>query len=126
MQPEGIGELDLAFRQLKEKLSLKGYFEPSRKKPIPIFPRRIVLVTSPSGAAARDMLEILGQRWPAVHIWICPVPVQGDGAAEKITAAVRLLNRCADIDVLILARGGGSLEDLWAFNEECLAHAIFE
>jgi exodeoxyribonuclease VII large subunit len=156
LQPEGIGPLELAFRQLKEKLSVKGYFEPSRKKPLPAFPRRIVLVTSPSGAAVRDMLEILGQRWPAVEVWICPVPVQGDGAAEKIADAIRLLNRLQEsgvrnqgsgirsqesgtswltpdsclltpaIDVLIVARGGGSLEDLWAFNEECVAHAIFE
>jgi exodeoxyribonuclease VII large subunit len=126
LHPKGIGALDLAFRQLKEKLSVKGYFEPGRKKPIPAFPRRIVLVTSPSGAAVRDMLEILGQRWPAVDIWICPVPVQGDGAAEQIAEAIRQLNRCADIEVLVVARGGGSLEDLWAFNEECLAHAIYE
>src|SRR5262249_41457167 len=126
LQPEGIGPLELAFRQLKEKLSVKGYFEPGRKKPIPMFPRRIVLVTSPAGAAVRDMLEILGQRWPAGEVWICPVPVQGDGAAEKIADAIRWLNRLRDIEVLIVARGGGSLEDLWAFNEECVAHAIFE
>src|SRR5262249_55974624 len=115
-----------AFRQLKEKLSLKGYFEPGRKKPLPAFPRRIVLVTSPSGAAVRDMLEILGQRWPAVEVWICPVPVQGDGAGAKIAEALRALNQLDGIDVLIVARGGGSLEDLWAFNEESVAQAIYE
>ena len=141
LQPEGIGPLELAFRQLKEKLSAKGYFDPERKKPIPTFPRRIVLVTSPSGAAVRDMLEILGQRWPAVDVWLCPVPVQGEGAGEKIADAIRLLNSIekGDVarfpekrdaspffDVMIVARGGGSLEDLWAFNEECVAQAIYE
>ena len=126
LQPEGVGPLELAFRQLKEKLSLKGYFEPGRKKPLAAFPRRIVLVTSPSGAAVRDMLEILGQRWPAVEVWICPVPVQGEGAGAKIAEALRALNRLDGIDVLIVARGGGSLEDLWAFNEECVAQAIYE
>jgi exodeoxyribonuclease VII large subunit len=126
LQPEGIGPLELAFRQLKEKLSAKGYFDPERKKPIPTFPRRIVLVTSPSGAAVRDMLEILGQRWPAVDVWICPVPVQGDGAAERIADGIRSVNRLGGIDLIIVARGGGSLEDLWAFNEECVAQAIYE
>jgi exodeoxyribonuclease VII large subunit len=126
LQPEGIGPLELAFRQLKEKLSGKGYFDPERKKPIPTFPRRIVLVTSPSGAAVRDMLEILSRRWPAVDIWICPVPVQGDGAAEKIAEGIRFVNGLSGVDLIIVARGGGSLEDLWAFNEECVAQAIFE
>jgi exodeoxyribonuclease VII large subunit len=139
LQPEGIGPLELAFRQLKEKLSVKGYFEPDRKKRLPAFPRTIALVTSPSGAAVRDMLEILGQRWPAVDIVVCPVPVQGEGAAERIAQAIRLLNKLQQptslmpgvcllppVDVLIVARGGGSLEDLWAFNEECVAQAIFE
>ncbi len=126
LQPEGIGPLELAFRQLKEKLSVKGYFEPGRKKRLPAYPRRIALVTSPSGAAVRDMLEILGQRWSAVEVLICPVPVQGDGAGEKIAAAIRFLNRLDGIHLLIIARGGGSLEDLWAFNEECVAQAIFE
>jgi exodeoxyribonuclease VII large subunit len=126
LHPKGIGALDLALRQLKEKLSVKGYFELERKKPIPTFPRRIVLITSPSGAAVRDMLEILGQRCPAVDVWICSVPVQGDGAAEKIAEGIRFVNRLSGIDTIIVARGGGSLEDLWAFNEECVAQAIFE
>jgi len=126
LQPEGVGPLELAFRQLKEKLSAKGYFEAARKKQLPAFPRRIALVTSPSGAAVRDVLEILGQRWPAVEVWVCPVPVQGEGAGEKIADAIRLLNRLSDVDVLVVARGGGSLEDLWAFNEECVAQAIYE
>ena len=131
VQPKGIGPLELAFRQLKEKLSVKGYFEPRRKKPIPPFPRRVVLVTSPTGSAVRDMLEILARRWPAIEVWVCPVRVQGEGAALEIAGAIGLLNRvgAADgptpIDVLIVGRGGGSLEDLWSFNEEIVATAIF-
>jgi exodeoxyribonuclease VII large subunit len=133
VQPKGIGPLELAFRQLKEKLSVKGYFEPGRKKPLPRIPRRVVLVTSPSGSAVRDMLEILSRRWPPAEVWVCPVPVQGDGAAREIAAAIDLLNRIGGpgtpaarrIDVLIVGRGGGSLEDLWAFNEEVVAEAIF-
>jgi exodeoxyribonuclease VII large subunit len=125
IQPKGLGALELAFRQLKEKLSSKGYFSAERKKPLPRFPRRIALVTSPAGAAVRDILEILGRRWSAVEVWIVPVPVQGDGAAERIADAIRRLNRWTDIDVLIVGRGGGSMEDLWCFNEECLAEAIF-
>ncbi len=125
LQPKGIGPLELAFRQLKEKLSVRGYFNPKRKKRLPRFPRRVVLVTSPTGAAVRDMLEILGRRWPATEVWVCPVPVQGDGAGAKIAEAVSRLNRIREIDVLIVGRGGGSLEDLWAFNEECVADALF-
>src|SRR5712692_9005291 len=131
IQPKGIGALELAFRQLCEKLSKLGYFEPARKKALPKFPRRLVLVTSPTGAAVRDMLKILPGRWPALEIWICPVPVQGDGAGKEIASAIRLLNRMhagggTAIDVMIVGRGGGSMEDLWAFNEECVARAIFE
>jgi exodeoxyribonuclease VII large subunit len=130
IQPKGIGPLELAFRQLKEKLSLRNYFDPARKRPLPRIPRRIALVTSPTGAAVRDMLEILGRRWPAAEVWVSPVRVQGDGAAEEIAAAIRCLNRISlsgqrTIDVIIVGRGGGSLEDLWAFNEECVAEAIF-
>ncbi len=123
--PKGLGAADLALRQLKEKLSKLGYFSAERKRPLPRFPRRVALVTSPSGAAVRDMLEILGRRWPAIEVWICPVPVQGDGAAEKIAAAIQLVNRCQEIEVMVIGRGGGSVEDLWAFNAECVAHAIF-
>jgi exodeoxyribonuclease VII large subunit len=130
IQPKGIGPLELAFRQLKEKLSLKGYFEPKRKRKPPRIPRRIVLVTSPSGSAVRDMLEILSRRWPTAEVWICPVHVQGEGAAAEVAEAIRALNRLAwagtSIDVLIVGRGGGSLEDLWTFNEECVAQAIFD
>ncbi|HVS36100.1 MAG TPA: exodeoxyribonuclease VII large subunit, partial [Gemmataceae bacterium] len=130
VQPKGIGPLELAFRQLKEKLFARGFFEPARKKKPPRIPRRIVLVTSPTGSAVRDMLEILGRRWPAAEVWVCPVKVQGDGAAEEIADAVHRLNKlhatgAVAIDVLIVGRGGGSLEDLWAFNEEPVAQAIF-
>jgi exodeoxyribonuclease VII large subunit len=130
IQPKGIGPLELAFRQLKEKLAKLNYFDPARKRPLPRIPRRIALVTSASGAAVRDMLEILGRRWPAVEVWIRPVRVQGEGAAEEIAAAIRLLNRIGfggpnPIEVIIVGRGGGSLEDLWAFNEEVVAEAIF-
>jgi exodeoxyribonuclease VII large subunit len=131
LQPKGVGALELAFRQLREKLFKLNYFDPARKKPLPRFPRRVALVTSPSGAAVRDMLEILGRRWPALEVWVCPVRVQGEGAAEEIAAAIRLVSRVAisdsrPIDVLIVGRGGGSMEDLWAFNEETVAQAIFE
>lgn len=124
LQPRGIGALELALRQLREKLFLKGYFAPERKRPLPRFPKRICLVTSPTGAAVRDMIEILGRRWPAAEVWVCPVPVQGEGAGLKIAEALTRLNRLRDLDLLIVGRGGGSLEDLWAFNEECVADAI--
>ncbi len=130
IQPKGIGPLELAFRQLKEKLSLKGYFDPKRKRKLPRIPRRIVLVTSPSGSAVRDMLEILSRRWPAAEVWVCPVHVQGEGAAAEVAEAIGTLNRIAEtgpiLDVLVVGRGGGSLEDLWTFNEECVAQAIFQ
>ncbi|HLN32620.1 MAG TPA: exodeoxyribonuclease VII large subunit [Gemmataceae bacterium] len=125
LQPKGVGAQELALRQLKEKLFRLGYFAPERKKPLPRFPRRIALVTSPSGAAVRDILEILARRWPAVEILICPVRVQGDGAAEEIAAAISLLNRLDGVDAMIVGRGGGSTEDLWAFNAECVAQEIF-
>src|SRR4051812_33073309 len=125
IQPRGIGPLELAFRQLKERLSLLGYFDPAHKKPLPRYPRRVCLVTSPTGSAVRDLLEVLGRRWPSLEIWVCPVRVQGDGAAGEIAAALNLLDRFAgELDVIIVARGGGSLEDLWPFNEEAVAHAI--
>src|SRR5712691_1243650 len=123
LHPKGIGALELAFQQLKEKLFGLGYFDKGRKQPLPRFPKRVALVTSPTGAAVRDMLEILGRRWPALEVWVCPVRVQGDGAADEIAAAIRLLNQLKDLDVIIVGRGGGSTEDLWAFNEECVAHA---
>jgi exodeoxyribonuclease VII large subunit len=125
LQPKGIGAQELALRQLKEKLFRLGYFAPERKKRLPTYPRRVGLVTSPTGAAVRDMLEILGRRWPATEVWVCPVKVQGDGAAEEIAAAIGLLNRLGQADVIIVGRGGGSSEDLAAFNAECVAHALF-
>jgi exodeoxyribonuclease VII large subunit len=125
LHPKGLGALELALRQLKERLLRLGYFAPERKRPLPRFPRRVALVTSPSGAAVRDMLEILARRWPAAEVWICPVRVQGDGAGEEIAAAIRLVNQLRSADVMIVGRGGGSTEDLWAFNAECVAHAIY-
>jgi exodeoxyribonuclease VII large subunit len=131
IQPKGLGALEVALRQLKEKLSRLGYFAAERKRMLPRFPRRLALVTSPSGAAVRDMLETIRKRWPAVEVVVCPVRVQGEGAAQVIAAVIRLLNRLHDeqrllVDTLIVGRGGGSAEDLWAFNEECVAQAIFQ
>jgi exodeoxyribonuclease VII large subunit len=126
LHPKGIGAAELALRQLKERLQRLGYFASQRKKPLPRFPRRVALVTSPSGAAVRDMLEVLGRRWPNLDIWVCPVRVQGQGAAEEVADAIRLVNRLDLADVIVVGRGGGSIEDLWAFNAECVAHALFE
>jgi exodeoxyribonuclease VII large subunit len=125
IEPEGIGALELAFRQTVERLAAEGLFDRERKRPLPRFPRRIVIVTSPTGAVIRDVLQIVGRRWPGVEIFVAPVRVQGVGAAEEVAAAIALANQLADVDFVILARGGGSLEDLWAFNEEIVARAIF-
>jgi exodeoxyribonuclease VII large subunit len=125
IQAKGLGVLEAALRQLKEKLAAKGYFRPERKRPLPRLPRRVALVTSPSGAAVRDMLEILGRRWPATEVFVCPVRVQGDTAAAEIADAMALVNRVGGVDVIILGRGGGSTEDLHAFNDERVADAIF-
>ena len=126
LTPEGAGDLHLAFEQLKEKLLREGLFDRAHKRPIPRFPDRIALVTSPAGAAVRDMVRILGARWPGARVYILPVRVQGEGAAEEIAGAIRwcCLHRAAD--VIITGRGGGSMEDLWAFNEETVARAIFD
>lgn len=124
MQPRGVGALELAFRQLQQKLAAEGLFEPQRKRPLPAFPKRIALITSPTGAAVRDMLQVITRRWPPADIVILPVPVQGDGAAPQIAAAIDQVHRIPDVDVVIVGRGGGSLEDLWAFNEEVVARAI--
>jgi exodeoxyribonuclease VII large subunit len=121
----GVGQQDLKLQQLKEKLKKLGYFAAERKRPLPRFPRRIALVTSAAGAAIRDMLEIIYRRWPIAEIWVCGVRVQGSGAREEIAAALDRLNQFADVDVILLGRGGGSSEDLAAFNEEVVAHAIF-
>jgi exodeoxyribonuclease VII large subunit len=125
LEPEGVGALELAFRQVMERLAAEGLFDAGRKRPLPRFPRRIVVVTSPTGAAVRDFLQVVGRRWAAVEILIAAAKVQGAGAAEEIVAAIALANRVEGADLVVLARGGGSLEDLWAFNEEIVARAIF-
>lgn len=127
--PKGLGALQLAFEELKQRLAKEGLFDPARKKPIPALPQRIGLVTSPTGAAIRDFLNIIGRRFPNVHIVISPVRVQGEGAAREIANAVDQFNVLhasgrLPLDVLIVTRGGGSLEDLWAFNEEIVARAL--
>jgi exodeoxyribonuclease VII large subunit len=126
LAPQGIGPLELAFRQRYEKLAAEGLFRPERKRPLPRFPRKIALVTSPMGAAVRDMLQVITRRWPACDVVILPVAVQGAAAAGEIAAALRSVHRVPGVDVVIAGRGGGSLEDLWAFNEEIVARAIFE
>lgn len=124
IEPEGIGALELAFRQAVARLAAEGLFDPARKRPLPRFPRRIVVVTSPTGAAVRDLLQVIGRRWRASDLLIAPSRVQGAGAAEEVVGAIALANRVAGADLVILARGGGSLEDLWPFNEEIVARAI--
>jgi exodeoxyribonuclease VII large subunit len=124
IEPVGLGALQLAFDQLKKRLEAEGLFSPERKKPLPMLPRCIGLITSPTGAAVRDVVRILRRRFHNVHLTLFPVRVQGDGAALEIVRALQFFNRQQSVDVLILARGGGSLEDLWAFNEEAVARAI--
>ena len=124
MSPAGLGSLQLALEELKKRLAKEGLFDESRKRPLPQFPRRVGVVTSPTGAAIRDIVRIIRKRQPGVEIVLCPVRVQGEGAAEEISAAIDDFNRFGEVDVLIVGRGGGSLEDLWAFNEETVARAI--
>jgi exodeoxyribonuclease VII large subunit len=124
IEEAGKGDLQKAFEELKEKLNREGLFDAARKRPLPFLPRHIGIVTSPTGAAIQDMLNILQRRYPNLHILVAPVRVQGDGAAAEIAKAIDLLNTRADLDVLIIGRGGGSIEDLWAFNEEVVARAI--
>ncbi len=124
IEPIGLGALQLAFEQLKKRLETEGLFDPARKKPLPLLPSRIGLITSPRGAAVRDVVRILTRRYPNVYLTLYPVRVQGDGAPEEIVKALKFFNAKKMVDVLILARGGGSLEDLWAFNEEAVARAI--
>ncbi len=124
IEPEGIGALELAFRQMFARLAAEGLFDPERKRPLPEFPRRIAVVTSPTGAAVRDFLQVVGRRWSASEILIVPARVQGQGAAAEVAAGIELANRIAGVDLVIVTRGGGSLEDLWAFNEEVVARAI--
>ena len=124
IEPEGVGALELAFRQLVARLGAEGLFDAGRKRIPPRFPRRIVVVTSPTGAAIRDFLQVLGRRWRSTEVLIVPTRVQGLGAAAEIARAIGLANRVSGADLIVLARGGGSLEDLWAFNEEETARAI--
>ena len=124
LEPKGLGALQLAFEQLKARLAAEGLFDPGRKRPLPRFPKKIGIVTSPTGAALRDILKILGRRFADLHLLIAPVRVQGEEAAGEIVQALADLNLVEDLDVIIVARGGGSLEDLWGFNEEQVARAI--
>jgi len=125
LQPKGMGALELALRQRREKLAAEGLFDSARKQRLPAFPRRIGVVTSPTGAAIRDFLQVMHRRWRGVEVMIFPARVQGDGAAEEIVAGIRAANKVQPkIDVLVVTRGGGSLEDLWCFNEESVVRAI--
>jgi exodeoxyribonuclease VII large subunit len=125
IEPKGMGALELALRQLREKLAREGLFDPARKRPLPSFVRQIAVVTSPTGAAIHDFLQVLARRWRGADVLIAPVRVQGEGAAEEIAAAIKMLNELVrPIDCLVVTRGGGSLEDLWAFNEEVVVRAI--
>ncbi len=124
VEPVGLGALQKAFEQLKEKLAKEGLFDAAHKKPLPEFPWKVGVVTSPTGAAIRDILHVIRRRNPKVSVLINPVKVQGEGSAQEIANAIEEMNRCKDIDVLIVGRGGGSIEDLWAFNEEVVARAI--
>ncbi|HSE91904.1 MAG TPA: exodeoxyribonuclease VII large subunit [Methylomirabilota bacterium] len=124
LEPRGFGALQLAFEQLKRRLTAEGLFDAARKRPLPRFPRKIGIATSPSGAAVRDMLRVIGRRFGGLSIVVAPCRVQGEGAAQEIAEAIAALNALGDVDVIIVGRGGGSLEDLWAFNEETVARAI--
>ena len=121
----GVGDLHRQFALLKEKLAAEGIFDPAHKKPVPYLPRRIGVISSPMGAAVKDFMKIALARFPNLEIRLCPAPVQGRGAAEKLARAVRFFNRVGGVDVIVLTRGGGSMEDLWPFNEEVLARAIY-
>ena len=125
MIPDGVGALFIAFEQLKERLFKEGLFEKSIKQPLPAYPGKIALITSPTGAAVRDMLRILKKRWPLAQVLVCPVKVQGEGAAQEIASMLDYVDQHQLADVIITGRGGGSIEDLWSFNEECVARAIY-
>ncbi|MBF0254242.1 MAG: exodeoxyribonuclease VII large subunit, partial [Candidatus Omnitrophica bacterium] len=124
MEPAGVGQLQLAFEALKKKLGEEGLFDVARKKPLPYLPELIAVITSPSGAVIHDIQRVLFRRFPEAHLLVVPVAVQGDGAPDEIVAAIRAVNEHAKAEVIIVARGGGSLEDLWAFNDERVARAI--
>ncbi len=124
MQPDGVGALQIAFEQLKKRLAAEGLFDDSRKKPLPPYPTRVGVITSPTGAAVRDIFNVLGRRYPLARVVFCPVLVQGEGAAASVAGAIERYNSLGAADVLIVGRGGGSIEDLWAFNEEEVARAV--
>ena len=124
MQPDGTGALSLAFEQLKNRLAAEGLFDSERKKEIPAYPQRVGVVTSPTGAAIRDIINVISRRFPLTELILCPVSVQGENAAPQIKAAIELFNEKKAADVLIVGRGGGSVEELWAFNEEIVARAV--
>ena len=126
MQPDGLGALNLAFEQLKNRLEKEGLFAQERKKPIPEYPMRVGVITSPTGAAVQDIMNILGRRFPVAEMIFCPVQVQGESAAPQIAGAIYRFNANRYADVLIVGRGGGSIEELWAFNEEIVARAVAE
>lgn len=126
MMPEGVGELTLAFEQLKEKLEKEGLFDPERKKPIPQYPRKIAVITSPTGAALQDIINVISRRYPCCELAVYPVHVQGELSASEIVTAIKKADSSKKNDVIILGRGGGSIEDLWSFNEETVARAIFD
>ncbi len=125
MQPDGVGALNLAYEQLKEKLQKEGLFSELHKKPLPPYPEKVGVITSPTGAAVRDIINVLGRRFPYAEIVFCPVLVQGEGAQLQLTDAVNLFNSERAADVIIIGRGGGSIEDLWEFNDEGLARAVY-
>jgi len=124
IEPKGVGALQLAFEQLKDRLAKEGLFDRDLKKPLPLLPRRIGIITSPTGAAIRDMLRVIKRRHPKMHILLYPAPVQGVDAAPALVEAIRYFNKVRNVDVMIIGRGGGSIEDLWTFNEEVVARAI--
>ncbi len=125
MEPKGVGALQLAFEQLKKKLEAEGLFDPAHKKELPLLPKKIGIVTSPSGAAIRDILKVLSRRFANIHVVLYPARVQGDGASGEIVEGIRFLDQYG-VDVIIVGRGGGSIEDLWSFNEEIVVRAVYE
>jgi exodeoxyribonuclease VII large subunit len=124
IQPDGVGSLYIAFEQLKRRLESEGIFDQSRKRPIPKLPRRVGIVTSPTGAAVRDMINIFGRRFPYTELVLYPALVQGPGAAADVAKGVRYFNETDSVNVIVVGRGGGSIEDLWAFNDEMLARTV--
>jgi len=126
IEVSGLGDLQIAFQQLKDKLQKEGLFDPQYKKPLPLYPKKVAVVTSPTGAAVRDVISIITNRWPLTDILVCPCLVQGPEAARDVAGTIEAVNaQCPDVDVMIVGRGGGSMEELWAFNEEVVARAIF-